>query len=179
MSAQSVRAFQFIVGFVAVFGLVATQTQRSVVAGQLMPKESRPQAPEFRKETSAGGVADLAGLRGKVVLLNFWATWCGPCKAEIPWFIEFAKRYQSAGFEVLGVSMDDDGWDSVRPFIAARNISFPIVLGDDRLASRYGGVESLPETILIDRSGKIAFKHVGLVSRQDLEQQISRLLQEK
>ena len=104
------------------------------------------------------------------------ATWCGPCNVEIPWFAEFEYKYKNSGFAVLGVSMDDDGWKSVRPYITQKGVNYRVMIGDDQLATKYGGIESLPETLLIDRDGKIAIKQIGLTERKNYEDEIAQLL---
>ena len=119
----------------------------------------------------------LLGLKGKVVLLNFWATWCGGCQVEIPWFIDFQNQYQDRGLAIVGVSMDADGWKSVRPYLKEKNVNYSIVIGNGELAKRYG-VEAMPVTLLIDREGKIAASHVGLVSKSDYQAEIETLLKE-
>jgi cytochrome c biogenesis protein CcmG/thiol:disulfide interchange protein DsbE len=115
-------------------------------------------------------------LRGKVLLLNFWATWCHGCKAEIPWFIEFQRAYQSRDFVVLGVSRDDDGWKAVRPYINAKKVNYRVMIGNDAVARVYGAAEMLPVTVLIDKSGRIAAKHAGVVSQSDCRAEIETLL---
>jgi len=117
----------------------------------------------------------LSKYKGKVVLLNFWATTCGGCKVEIPWFIEFQTRYKGRGLVVIGVSMDDDGWKSVRPYMKEKKINYPIVLGNEEMAGLYG-VEALPLTLLIDRNGRIAASHTGLVDKEACETGIRTLL---
>ncbi len=119
----------------------------------------------------------LADYRGKVVLLDFWATWCGPCTIEIPWFTEFQRKYKDRGFEVLGVSMDEDGWKAITPFVTQRKVNYRIVLGDDKTGDQYGGLEALPTTFVIDRDGRIAAVHVGLAGKKDFEDAIETLLQ--
>jgi cytochrome c biogenesis protein CcmG/thiol:disulfide interchange protein DsbE len=118
----------------------------------------------------------LSRYQGKVVLLNFWATTCGGCQIEIPWFMEFQARYQRRGLVVIGVSMDDDGWKSVKPFVREKKINYRIVLGNEELARRYGGVAALPMTLLIDRAGRIAASRTGLVDKEAWENQIRTLL---
>src|SRR5580658_7271538 len=88
---------------------------------------------DFALKDSGGKTVKLSDYRGKVVLLNFWATWCAPCKIEIPWFVEFQQTYKSRDFAVLGVSMDEDGWDSVRPYMAAHKLNYPVVVGGDSI----------------------------------------------
>jgi peroxiredoxin len=134
-------------------------------------------APDFSLESIDGKTVKLSDLRGKAVLLNFWATWCGPCKIEIPWFIEFNKTYKARGLAVVGVSMDEDGWKSVKPYLATKKIDYPIVVGTEDVAKAYGGVDSLPSTFIIDRDGKIAFSHSGLVGKDTYETEIRSLLE--
>jgi cytochrome c biogenesis protein CcmG/thiol:disulfide interchange protein DsbE len=138
--------------------------------------EGRKAAPDFTLKDAQGAAVKLSDYRGKVVLLNFWATWCGPCKVEMPWFVEFEKTYRDRGFAVLGISMDDDGWKSVKPYIGAQKITYRVVVGDDALSKLYGGIDSLPTTFLIDRNGRIAAMHTGLVGKGDYEKEILDLL---
>jgi peroxiredoxin len=139
--------------------------------------KDRHRAPEFALKDSTGKTVHLSDYKGKVVLLDFWATWCGPCGIEIPWFTEFQRRYKDRGFEVLGVSMDDEGWKAISPFVAQKKINYRVVLGDDKTSDQYGGVEALPTTFVIDRDGRIASTHVGLTSRKDFEDAIEKLLE--
>ncbi|MEO8052505.1 MAG: TlpA disulfide reductase family protein [Acidobacteriota bacterium] len=142
----------------------------------LLENHDREPAANFTLTDSNGAKITLASLKGKVVLLNFWATWCGPCQIEIPWFIEFNKVYKSRGLAVVGVSMDEDGWKSVKPYLAAKKIDYPIVIGTEDVAKAYGGIDSLPSTFMIDREGKIAFAHNGLVGKDTYEMEIRSLL---
>jgi cytochrome c biogenesis protein CcmG/thiol:disulfide interchange protein DsbE len=136
---------------------------------------SKP-APDFDLTDSSGANVKLSDRKGKVVLLNFWATWCGPCKVEIPWFISFQQQYKDQNFEVVGVAFDDDGWDMVKPYISEHKINYRIVLGNDNLDKAYGGIESLPTTFVIGRDGNVASQHVGLVSKATYQDEIVRLL---
>jgi cytochrome c biogenesis protein CcmG/thiol:disulfide interchange protein DsbE len=138
-------------------------------------KERKP-AAEFALKDSNGKTVKLSDFKGKVVLLNFWATWCGPCKIEIPWFIEFEQAYRDKGLVILGVAMDEEGWEAVKPYMDSKKINYRVVIGDDITAQRYGGVESLPTTFLIDREGRTAGVHVGLVSKKDYLNDITQLL---
>jgi peroxiredoxin len=150
---------------------------QSVRAAELKPDKERHDAPEFALKDPDGKVVHLSDYKGKVVLLDFWATWCGPCKIEIPWFAEMQRKNKDRGFEVLGVAMDDEGWEVVKPFLKDLGVNYRVVMGTDQTAQLYGGVDALPTTFLIDRSGKIAAVHVGLASRKDFVDGVEQLLQ--
>jgi len=151
------------------FPLVALMAARLASPGGVI-------APEFSLTDSSGATVSLAGYKGKVVVLNFWATWCHGCRTEIPWLAEFAIEYQSQGLAVIGVAMDEDGWKTVKPFLRKTPVNYPVVLDTAQVARRYGGVEAMPLTYLIDRQGRIAGIHVGLVDKGVLEAEIRALL---
>jgi thiol-disulfide isomerase/thioredoxin len=117
----------------------------------------------------------LSDYSGKVVLLDFWATWCGPCKGSIPWLIELSNTYREAGLEVIGISMDED-WDVVKPFVKQMSITYPVLLGTKRAAYLYGGVESLPLAFFVDRNQHVAAIHLGTANRKEFEAVIKLLL---
>jgi len=146
------------------------------VKGVAKQNGSLKTAPEFTLKDANGSAVKLSDYRGKVVLLNFWATWCGPCKIEIPWFMEFEQQYKNQGFEVLGIAMDDDGWAAVKPYIAEHKMNYRVVLGDDAVANLYGGIDSLPTTFVINREGKVVDTHVGLIGKDDYISEIKSLL---
>jgi peroxiredoxin len=151
---------------------------RSVkAAAKVKPETERHPAPEFALKDANGKTVHLEDYKGKVVLLDFFATWCGPCKIEIPWFMEMERKNKDRGFAVLGVSMDDEGWDIVKPFLADLGVNYRVVIGNDSTAQLYGGVDALPTTFLIDRNGKIASVHIGLTSKKDFEDGVEQLLQ--
>ncbi len=140
--------------------------------------KDRKEAPDFALKDVNGKTVHLSDYKGKVVLLDFWATWCGPCKIEIPWFIDFEQEYKNKGFAVVGVSMDEGGWDAVKPFIQQEKMNYRVLLGDEDVGQKYGGLDSLPTTLLIDRSGKIAAVHVGVEKgKNELRDEISYLLE--
>jgi peroxiredoxin len=151
---------------------------RSVkAANPLKPDKDRHPAPEFALKDADGKIVRLEEYKGRVVLLDFFATWCGPCKIEIPWFMEMERKNKDRGFSVLGISMDDEGWEVVKPFLAELGVNYRVVIGNDSTAQLYGGVDALPTTFLIDRNGKIAAVHIGLASRKAFEDGIEQLLQ--
>jgi peroxiredoxin len=134
-------------------------------------------APEFALKDANGQTVHLADYKGKVVLLDFWATWCGPCKIEIPWFMEFEQQFKDRGFAVVGVSMDEDGWTAVKPYLVRMKVNYRILLGNDQVGTQYGGVDSLPTTFLIDRQGKIASVHIGVsTGKEEFKDAIVHLL---
>jgi peroxiredoxin len=135
-------------------------------------------APDFVLTDLQGHNVKLSDLRGKAVVLNFWATWCPPCKQEIPWFVELQKRYGSEGLQVVGVSMDDEGdQKDVAKFAAEQSINYPVLLGKDNVASQYGGIEYLPTTFYIDRDGVVMDRVFGQPgSRDEIEQNVKRAL---
>jgi peroxiredoxin len=147
-----------------------------VVHINLIPESTRRPAFDFILNDASGRPVQLSAFKGKVVLLNFWATWCGACKVEIPWFMGFEQTYAGRGFQVLGVSMDEDGWKVVKPYSAAKRVNYPVMIGDSNVASF--SVEALPVSFLIDRLGRVASMHPGLVSKSDYQAAIEKLLTE-
>ena len=144
----------------------------------LRPENTRKLAPDFSLSDVSAKPVKLSDSKGKVVLLNFWATWCGGCQTEIPWFIDFQTKYKDPGLNVIGVSLDDDGWKSVTPYVKEKNVNYCIVIGTQTVAKQYA-VEAMPVTLLIDREGKIAATHVGLVTKSAYEAEIEALLAHK
>jgi cytochrome c biogenesis protein CcmG/thiol:disulfide interchange protein DsbE len=157
------------------FAGLALAADQPGVRAVLSPVNQRKPAPDFALRDASGKTVKLAKLRGKILVLDFWATWCHGCKEEIPWFSEFQTRYASKGLVVVGVSLDEGGWKDVKPFLAGHNIPYRIVVGDDPLAKRYG-IENMPDTFLIDRKGHVAAVYRGLVDRNDIEANLQTLL---
>src|SRR5690242_2179580 len=124
-------------------GLVSCSRGPKPVVGE---EANRKPAPDFTLKDANGQTVKLSDYRGKVVLLNFWATWCAPCKIEIPWFMSFEQQYKARDFAVLGVSMDEDGWESVKPYLEEHKINYRIVVGNDNTSKLYGEIDSLPTT---------------------------------
>jgi len=135
-------------------------------------------APQFSLQDLDGKPLSLAGYQGKVVLLNFWATWCTPCRGEIPQFVEFQNNLGPQGLQLIGISMDDDA-KPVHEFYQQFKMNYPVAIGNANLAESYGGVLGLPVTFLIGRDGRIAAKYVGATDLNALQQKIQSLLQAK
>lgn len=142
---------------------------------QTISNGDHPAAPDFSLRDISGKTIKLSEYRGKVVILDFWATWCGPCRIEIPEFVEMQNRYGNQGLAVIGVSMDD-GLDPVISFYKEFRMNYPVVMGNDRLGEMYGGILGLPTTFLIGRDGRIYAKHVGATSISVFEEEVKQLL---
>ncbi len=159
-------------------GIAAAADQPGVRA-VLHPAKERKSASDFALTDASGKTVKLQDYRGKILLLDFWATWCTGCKKEIPWFAEFEKTYGAKGLAVVGVSMDEGGWTVLKPFLAETPVPYQILLGDDAMAKRYG-IESMPDTFLIDQEGKVAAAYLGgLVDRENVEANIQALLSKR
>jgi thiol-disulfide isomerase/thioredoxin len=142
-------------------------------------------APEVTFKDLDGKDATLSQYKGRVVLVNFWATWCDPCYIEIPWLIEMQQKYEAKGFTVLGVSMDEEGKSAVAPFLAKERfnvngqklpMNYPIVIGNDAVADKFGGLLGYPTSFLISKDGKIVKKVQGLISYEELTKAIESQL---
>src|SRR5436305_1538884 len=156
----------------------------SVKREPLIAERQRIPAPNFILTDAKGDTINLSAYKGKVVLLDFWATWCGGCKTEIPWYMEFDAKYKDRGLAVIGVSMDEDGWKTVKPFLALEKdpetgghtaMKYPVVIGSDSLAKQYN-LTSMPMTLFIDREGRIAVSYKGIVVKVGWENKIRSLL---
>jgi peroxiredoxin len=170
------------IGFFAIQTLLATgilmASEPTGASAALLPAAERKPAPEFALQDSSGKAVSLKDYRGKVVLLDFWATWCHGCKLEIPWFTEFSRKYGDKGVVVVGVSLDSDGWNVVSPFIKTAHIPYQIVLGNDDVAKVYG-IENMPDTFLIDREGRIAAAYKGIVEKHNVDGNLRAILAER
>ncbi len=145
------------------------------VKAQTKAESSHPLAPAFSLTDINGHPLKLSDFHGKVVVLDFWATWCGPCRIEIPDFVQLQNRYGSQGFTMVGISMDDDA-GPVADFYKELQMNYPVAVGDSRLGELYGGIEGLPTTYLIGRDGRIYAKHVGATDPGVFESEVKQLL---
>lgn len=133
-------------------------------------------APDFTLQTLDGNTLSLSSLRGKAVLVNFWATWCGPCKIETPWLVELQKQYGPQGLQVVGVAMDDSGKEEISSFAKEMGMNYPVLLGKEAVGDAYGGVPALPESFFVGRDGKIVDRIIGLRDRSDIEESVKKAL---
>ena len=133
-------------------------------------------APDFELVSLDGKRIKLSDFRGKAVLLNFWATWCSPCKQEMPWFVDLQKKYGSEGLVVLGVAMDDSDASKIAEFTGQMGVNYPVLLGTEKVSEDYGDVQYLPTSFYIDRDGKFVGKGVGLLGRREVEDNIQKAL---
>jgi thiol-disulfide isomerase/thioredoxin len=153
----------------------------------ISPLKGKP-APAFTLEDLSGKKVSLADYKGKAVLLNFWATWCGPCKIETPWLVELRNQFAGQGFEVLGISTegedlpagDKDGWAkekaAIAKFVKEEKMPYPVLIDGDSLSKPYGGLDSMPTSFYVDRSGTVVAVQMGLTSKDDMEANIRKAL---
>ena len=162
-----------VVAALLVFGIKmarrrASQPVATAAAGQL--------APDFTLKALDGKTVKLSDYRGKAVLVNFWATWCGPCNEEMPWLVDLHKKYAAQGFEILGVAMDDASLKDIAKFAHEKQVNYPILIGQDSVGDAYGGVSYLPENFYIDRSGKMVDRVFGIKGKADMEEDIQKII---
>jgi len=165
---------------ILIYGIVALCLLGLYVAGRRTAQKPKPTAsgnfaPDFTVTDIDGRKLTLSDYKGKVVLLDFWATWCAPCREEIPHFVEMQAKYGPRGFQVIGISMDDDA-KPVREFYQQYKLNYPVAVGDDKLAERFGGMLGLPVNFIIDREGRIHAKYTGATDVAMFDQSVSELL---
>jgi peroxiredoxin len=169
----------------------AAQGQLQAAGGDpqaaLTPLIGKP-APAFSLEDLHGKKVSLADYKGKAVLINFWATWCGPCKVETPWLVDLRNQYAGKGFEILGISAEGDdlapgdkeGWardkTAIGDFVQRMHMPYPVLIDGDSLAKPYGGLDAMPTSFFVDRSGKIVAATMGITSKDDIEENIQKAL---
>jgi len=164
----------------AIFFLgTALRTRAGKSLGLTAPETDEPRkaAPDFELKSLDGRSLKLSDFRGHAVLLNFWATYCAPCRVEMPWLVDLYKQYHDQGLEIIGVSMDDDGeQQQIADFVRETKVNYPILLGNHTVGDAYGGTQLLPKTLFIDRDGKISSSIIGMKSKSELESAVKSLL---
>jgi peroxiredoxin len=153
-----------------VFGCTSKAEKNELASGR---------APDFALKNLEGNTLRLENLRGKVVLLNFFTTWCGPCRQEIPDFVRLYKKYKDQGLEIVGISLDMEGASLLIPFARQYGINYPIVLGTRNVVEDYGGVTGIPTSFFIDRNGNVAGHFIGVLAARVLEKTVLELLSKK
>ncbi|GIV60916.1 TlpA family protein disulfide reductase [Rhodocaloribacter litoris] len=133
-------------------------------------------APDFTLKTLDGQTFRLSDHRGKVVLINFWATWCGPCVIETPELVALYNDLKGRGLMIVGVSLDEEGFEVVRPFAEEFDVTYPLVVDDGAVAEAYGGIYGLPTTFVLDREGKIRHRFIGLFPTGEMRPEIEKML---
>ncbi len=134
-------------------------------------------APDFNLQTIDGKTLRLSDFRGKAVVVNFWATWCQPCKIEMPWFVELQKQYGPSGLQILGINADEDtSAAELAEFAKGLGVNYPVLLGKEEVEQAYGGIQFLPVTIYVDREGNVVDKVFGLKGRGEIEDDIKKAL---
>lgn len=140
-------------------------------------KTTLGEAPDFEKIDLKGNIIHLSDYEGRVVLLNFWATWCGPCRREIPALIDLQEKFKGK-LVIIGIALDEEGFDIVRPYAKEMNINYPIVTDDYTYGEKLGGIYMVPTTYIIDRQGLITARKIGEISIDDIRPRIEKLLTE-
>lgn len=162
--------------FTLILGIALLPLSASSQSKFKMATTAPQKAPNFSLKTENGKTIELSKLKGKVVIVNFWATWCPPCRAEIPGFVDLYKKYKNKGVEIVGIALDQGGWSDVSPFLKKNNINYPIVIGDDNITNDYGSIEAIPTTFIVDKKGFIAEQHIGFFEKEKLEKILQSLL---
>lgn len=145
-------------------------------AKQKEKKSNIAKAPDFALENNNGEIVRLSSFNDKVIVLNFWATWCGPCRQEIPDFVNLYEKYNDDGLEIIGVSVDQNGWNTVKPFMERYKINYPVLMYNYQVIMDYGGIQGIPTTFFINRKGEIVEKIVGMRPGTYFEQRVKQLL---
>lgn len=148
--------------------LLACQPTQAVDQGQMMP--------DFKLKDVDGADFDSSSLKGKVAIVDFWATWCPPCRMEVPHFQALHEKYNDQGLEIIGISLDSEGAYNVKPFMKKNNVTYKMLIGDDQVTNAFGGIRAIPTTFVVDRNGKVVKEYVGYRGPEVFEEDIKSLL---
>jgi peroxiredoxin len=159
--------------FVAIFVLCSLI---GVLAADEGSAPAKTKAPAWKLQDLDGHSVSSEDFKGKVVILDFWATWCGPCRAEIPGLSELQSQYQKKGLAVIGISLDEGGPDAVKDFVAKTGMNYRVLMGNEKVQQDFGGMDAIPMTFVIDRQGNIVKQHLGLTDKSEFEAEIKQLL---
>ena len=159
-----------------VLSIAAVLAAVPALAAQIVPNMT---APAFSIKDMNGKTITLASLKGKVAVLNFWATWCPPCRAEIPDFVEFYNANSSKGLEILGVSVDTNTASQVPGFVRNNKMPYPVAMFTEKIVRDYGPIDSIPTTFIIDKNGRVRYTEVGIVAKETLASWFAKLSAEK
>jgi len=159
-------------GFIAI-GLICLKTA-SALAQEVSP--ARPSAPDWELADLNGKLVKFSNFRGHVLIVDFWATWCAPCRVEVPHFVELQKQYGDKGLTVIGVSLDEQGPEGVKKFVKGFGVNYPIVIGNEKVVEAYGRIDAVPTAFVIDRQGRIVSRHIGYEDKAVFEKEIQSLL---
>ena len=169
-------ALVIVLGTSHLFPLMADGLPSVSPSAQTANAPASSKAPAWVLQDVNGKTVKSSDFAGKVVILDFWATWCPPCRAEIPGFIDLQKKYGDKGVAVIGVSLDQEGPSVVEPFMKKLGMNYPVVMGDDQIVQDFSGIEGIPTTFIIDRSGNVVGKHVGYGDEEAFEAEIKPLI---
>jgi len=165
-----------VISLMLVFGFNMARKPPVTEATATANKLAGQQAPDFSLQSLDGATVHLSDYRGRAVVLNFWATWCAPCKIEMPWFVELQKQYGAQGLQLVGVAMDDASPKEIKEFAQEMGVNYPILVGKESVGQAYGGIPFMPETFYIDRRGKIVENAFGLKSKGEIEDNMKKII---
>jgi DsbE subfamily thiol:disulfide oxidoreductase len=173
---RHLKAFGIVFAVIMISTVIILSSQGAQEESAMNVADRATSAPEWSLKDVHGKTVRSTDFKGKVVILDFWATWCGPCRAEIPNFIALQKQYAKQGLVVVGLSVDEESADVVKPFAQKLGVNYPVVLADEKTREVFGGIEAVPTTFIVDRKGRIVKKHMGFADKDEFENEIKPLL---